>query len=189
MDTLAHGLWGGMIAGWKRRFGLAFMFAVGPDLSSFGALTAIRIATGNFEPGKPSIDGLPDWLFTAYDISHSLVVAGAVWLFLWFTVRWLAVPFSGWLIHIVLDIPTHSRAYFPTPFLWPVSDYTVDGFSWAQGWFMILNYSCLLALAICWIYFRRKRKQDDGKHRVTVMDKSERPDQPSDSSSLSSMSA
>jgi hypothetical protein len=160
------------------------------DTPAFGALMAVRIVTGTFTPGKPELNTIPDWLFTAYDLSHSLVVAGAVWLVLWFTARWIAVPFSAWLIHILLDIPTHTRAYFPTPFLWPFSDYTFDGFSWGQGWFMLLNYSCLLVLALCWTYFRQRRRQaGDGLHEAKVMEGITAEDQPADASSLSSISA
>jgi hypothetical protein len=186
MDTLAHGLWGGMAAGWKKRFGLAFLFGVAPDLCSFGALTAIRIVQGTFTPGKPSLDTLPGWLYTAYDFSHSLVIIGAVWLVLWFTRRELAIPFLAWPLHILCDIPTHSRAFFPTPFLFPISDYTFDGFSWGQWWFMILNYSSLLAMAAMWIWFRRRRRRTNNSSRVFMFKDphagTAQPDLPSTSS-------
>ncbi|MFC1613994.1 hypothetical protein ACFL5K_01720 [Gemmatimonadota bacterium] len=165
MDTLAHGLWGGMTAGWRRRFGLAFLFGVCPDLLSFGALTVLRIIDGQFRPGKPALHTIPDWLYTAYDYTHSLIIIGLVWAFLWWRYRWLAVPFSAWVIHIVMDIPTHSYAFFPTPFLFPVSDFKVDGISWGQRWFMILNYSLLLAMALVFIIARERRRRGSLKTR------------------------
>lgn len=169
VDTLAHGLWGGLTAGWKKRFGLAFLFGVAPDLCSFGALMAIRIVTGTFVPGKPPIETIPGWLYTAYDFSHSLIVIGAIWIVLRFTTRELWVPFLAWPLHILCDIPTHSQAFFPTPFLFPLSDYTFNGFSWAQRWFMILNYSCLLALALAWIVYRHRRRRAVGAHHRKFM--------------------
>jgi len=51
---------------------------------------------------------------------------------------------TGWLIHIITDIPTHSAAFYPTLFLWPLSDWCVDGTSWANVRFMITNYTSLL---------------------------------------------
>ncbi|MFH1068764.1 MAG: hypothetical protein V1794_04005 [Candidatus Glassbacteria bacterium] len=159
MDTLAHGLWGGMIAGWKKRFGLAFLFGMAPDLLSFGLWMAIRWMHGQFQRGRPDVHFLPDWLHTAYNFTHSLFIIGALWALLWWWNREIAVPFSAWIIHILCDIPTHSRSFFPTPFLFPLSDYTVDGISWGQTWFMILNYSCLLALSLAWAYGRHRRRR------------------------------
>ncbi len=158
MDILAHGLWGGMLAGWRKRFGLAFLFAVCPDLFSFGLWAAVRAAHGSFQRGRPPLDSLPGWIDIAYSVTHSLIIAVAVWAFLWWLNRELAVPFSAWIIHILIDIPTHSRAFFPTPFLYPLSSFTVDGFSWGRRWFMILNYSALLVLAVIWIMARHKRR-------------------------------
>ncbi|MEA1996271.1 MAG: hypothetical protein U9N45_01465 [Gemmatimonadota bacterium] len=158
MDTLAHGLWGGLLAGWRKRFCLAFLFGVCPDLFSFGLWMLIRFIQGTFSRGRPPVYMIPDWLNTAYNYTHSLVIALAVWAFLWWWKRDLAVPFSAWIIHILFDIPTHSNAFFPTPFLFPLSRYTFNGFSWGQQWFMILNYSCLLAVALLWIVSRRRRE-------------------------------
>lgn len=169
MDTLAHGLWGGLAAGWKKRFGLAFLFGVAPDMCSFGALIIIRVVQGTFVPGKPPHATIPDWLHVAYDFSHSLIIIGALWLVLRFTTRELWVPFLAWPLHIICDIPTHSQAYFPTPFLFPLSSYTFDGFSWAQRWFMITNYSGLLVLAVVWVVYRHRRRSANGFHRKKIM--------------------
>jgi len=51
---------------------------------------------------------------------------------------------TGWFIHVLMDIPTHSGMLYPTLFLWPLSDWYYDGNSWGTLWFMIANYSCLL---------------------------------------------
>jgi hypothetical protein len=161
MDTLAHGLWGGMLAGWRKRFGLAFLFGVAPDVLSFGLLMLIRAVQGRMQMGKPDLHAIPGWVYSAYDCTHSLILVGAVWGILWWKYRELAVPFSAWIIHIVFDIPTHSRAFFPTPFLFPLSHYTVDGISWGQKWFMILNYTCLAGVAILFIRSRRKQRAKD----------------------------
>lgn len=158
MDVLAHGLWGGMLAGWRKRFGLAFFFGVCPDVFSFGLWAAVRAAHGSFQRGRPPLDSLPGWIDIAYSVTHSLIIAVAVWAVLWWLNRELAVPFSAWIIHILLDIPTHSHSFFPTPFLYPLSDFTVDGISWGRSWFMILNYSALLILAVFWIMARHRRR-------------------------------
>ena len=169
MDTLAHGLWGGMIGGWRKRFGLAVLFGIAPDLLSFGALTVVWVVQGQFQPGRPSVSTIPQWVHVSYDFTHSLVIIGAVWAVLWWWKRELAVPFIAWPLHILFDIPTHTREFFPTPFLFPISDYTFNGFSWGQRWFMILNYSCLAALSLFWAtnrYRRRKRGESAGREPV-----------------------
>jgi hypothetical protein len=55
---------------------------------------------------------------------------------------------TGWFIHVLMDIPTHSGMLYPTLFLWPLSDWYYDGNSWGTLWFMIANYSCLLIVFI-----------------------------------------
>ncbi len=169
MDILAHGLWGGLAAGWKRRFALAFLFGIAPDMCSFGALAVIRFVQGTFEPGRPPIQTLPDWLYVAYDFSHSLIVIGAIWLLLRFFARGISIPFLAWPLHILCDIPTHSQAYFPTPFLFPLSGYTFDGFSWGQRWFMITNYTGLLIVALAWVVYRHRRRGANGQHSKKFM--------------------
>jgi len=103
-----------------------------------------------------------------YHISHSLIVFAALFLLIGgfryyrlkrkrkaegpvrntmhqtpysFTFCW---EMTGWFIHVLMDIPTHSGVLYPTLFLWPLSDWYYDGNSWGTLWFMILNYSCLL---------------------------------------------
>jgi len=168
MDTLAHGLWGGMLAGWRKRFGLAFLFGISPDVFSFGLWMVFRAAQGYVQKGKPPLHILPEWLDTVYSITHSLIIAAAVWALLWWLNRELAVPFSAWIVHILFDIPTHSHRFFPTPFLYPLSDFTVDGVSWGQRWFMILNYSALLVLALLWIMARHRRRIIKSSGRMKV---------------------
>jgi hypothetical protein len=64
----------------------------------------------------------------------------------------------GWLLHIILDIPSHSIDFFATPFLFPVSDYVFQyGARWSIPWFMILNYSLLLILFV-YLFFIKKKK-------------------------------
>lgn len=66
---------------------------------------------------------------------------------------------SAWAIHILIDIPTHSDKFFPTQFLWPLSNYKFYGIIWATPWFMIINYGALvIAFFIVPHETERKRK-------------------------------
>ncbi len=77
-----------------------------------------------------------------------LIIFVAVFAIVWFLLRRPVWELGGWFLHILIDIPTHSYKFFPTPFLWPVSDLKIDGISWGTQWFMILNYGSLLILYI-----------------------------------------
>jgi hypothetical protein len=55
-------------------------------------------------------------------------------------VPWLLLP---WGIHILMDIPTHTD-FFPTPFLFPLSDWHFPwGISWAEGWLLLADWILL----------------------------------------------
>ena len=60
----------------------------------------------------------------------------------------------GWPLHILIDVPTHSSKIFPTPFLFPISNYTFNGISWGNPIFMLINYS---ALFIVYLFLFRKK--------------------------------
>jgi hypothetical protein len=104
---------------------------------------------------------------TLYHFSHSIVIFAVLFALVWL---WRRYRFSrssesaaalgkqltgrpyfemtGWLLHVLLDIPTHSAEFYPTLFLWPLSGFHFDGNSWGNLPFMIGNYLCLLAAFI-----------------------------------------
>ena len=152
------GVWGAVLfgRGSPEDFGLAAVLGAGPDLVSFGP-AAVDWAIKGFprlrrphEPPDPA--KIPPYVFKLYDITHSFVTSGAVFAALWL---WRGRPpwiFCAWLFHILCDIPTHKRHYFPTPYLWPFRTPYVNGIRWAVLWFMILNYSAL-ALTYGWFFW------------------------------------
>jgi len=167
MDTLSHGLWGSLAFGRKnaKSFWTAFFFGVAPDLFSFGFFfvsTWLGIAERpNFDGSEPPNQALiPPYIGHLYNITHSLliflIVFGIVWL-----IR--KAPFwemGAWGLHIFFDIPTHSYNFFPTPFLWPLSNFKIDGHPWSDP---IIFWPNLTALAMLYGYFFifKKRKQKD----------------------------
>jgi len=112
------------------------------------------------------------FLFTRqlYKLTHSFIIFFAAfvvaWLVRWYkgrmqgltAVRLMPLAMTGWFLHIALDIPTHSKSFYPTPFLYPISDFHIDGFSWGNAWFMISNYAALL-LAFLILRIREIRKR------------------------------
>ena len=165
MDILAHFLWAYAVAAFskvKQRKTMGF-FGVLPDFLSFGILIVATLLIGGFEMGKPELSSIPAYVFQLYDWTHSLIIFFAVFLFIFLATRNWYLPLIGWAIHILLDIPTHSSAFFPTPFLWPLSDYSYNGISWGEPWFMLINYSGLAI--VYWYLAQRYKKEKAHRHK------------------------
>jgi membrane-bound metal-dependent hydrolase YbcI (DUF457 family) len=158
MDIVSHGLWGGIAVGResKRRYWQAFGFGVAPDLLSFGLFTvgdALGFVSGpDWGHGRPDPTAIPLFVHQMYNITHSLVVFAAVFGVVWLVRKRPFLPMIAWCLHILLDIPTHSSAFFPTPFLWPVSDLTFQGISWGQPIIFFPNVALLvIAYGVWWM--------------------------------------
>lgn len=166
MDIISHGLWGGGVFGRKSRklFWLAFSFGIAPDLFSFGIfffhriLIRFGIVSGDmpqsFHPGSIT---LPTYVQPLYNFTHSLIIFLAIFFIVWLIKKKPFWEISAWGFHILIDIPSHSSAFFPTPFLWPVSDFHIDGISWGTPIIYIPNL-VLLALLYTWFFYSRKKK-------------------------------
>ncbi|RJQ28567.1 hypothetical protein C4571_03430 [Candidatus Parcubacteria bacterium] len=167
---------------------IAVFFGVAPDLFSFGIFFVINLfTTGTLWPyaqarikselaelaqnsaiisdnlikapaGPPDPSLIPSYVYTLYDFTHSLVIFAGIFLVLWLLrgrPYWLI---GGWGLHIVTDVFSHSDKFFPTPLLFPFSETHVNGISWADPIFMVVNYSFLIAVYL-WLYKFRKRPE------------------------------
>jgi hypothetical protein len=166
MDILAHMLWAN--AGARKvntvleekkiptiHIWWAAFWGIFPDLFAFGApmiVSIVAFLTGQITFGGISHHGVSggfDLASSLYNYSHSLVIFVAVFLIVWAYYRRPRWELLGWALHILIDIPTHSVTFFPTPFLWPISNYHFPyGFSWRENWFMVINYIALLSIFI-----------------------------------------
>lgn len=131
MDIFSHTLWGYGLFG-RKRPGLAMFFGAMPDLISFGAFTLIRLLQNQYVPGKPPLEVIPSWCFLFYDIGHSLLIALLSLLLVYCKNRSFAFAMLAWPFHILLDIPFHTKDYFPTKLLYPLSDFSFNGIAWSQ---------------------------------------------------------
>ena len=127
-------------------------------------LQDLRPSNGMNSPGNPlTHPPMIYWITgTLYQYTHSLVmfafVAALVLLFRKAFGRPRLIPWemSGWLLHILIDIPTHSSEFYPTPFIWPLSNYRFDGYAWSHPAFQLVNYTLI---ALVFLYFRRRTQQ------------------------------
>lgn len=178
MDILSHTLWAGVIArfiNFKKKkpmsVWLTAFWGVLPDFFAFTPMfvwLGFQFLFGDFDFSKLSgpehmEPSQPDTLFIfrltnfLYSVSHSLSVFILVFAIMWLIFRRPRYSVFGWLIHILIDIPTHNYKFYPTPFLWPFSDWKFDGFSWADPWFLFFNY---LAILLAWLLIKWKSKID-----------------------------
>ena len=161
MDYFAHGFWSFILFHRFRWRWTAVIFALLPDTASwFIFLLYNRVTrTVDWSAGRPDISSFPDWIWMLYNISHSIFVWIALFGILWLIFRRPIWPVTAGFIAILMDIPTHSRDFLPTPFLWPFSDWTFPGFSWSNGWFMLFNYCLLAALYAYFFLIKPWREQ------------------------------
>ncbi len=170
MDIFAHGLWTNAIfesvarvkqkTRSRREIWLAILFGVAPDIFAFGSLLITNIVTGF---GNYML--IPSYVYGLYNFSHSLLIFISVFIIVG-AIRgrpyWLL---SAWGLHILIDLYSHSRSFFATPFLFPLSSFTVSGISWDTPIFFALNYIAL-AVVYLWLYAWRKSKvaQNENHH-------------------------
>ena len=162
MDFISHGLWGGIAFGRssRRSLALAFLFGIAPDLLSFGPVVVGAIAAHGLDfshrighPPDPA--AIPAYVYHLYDLTHSLVVFGLAFALVWLLRRRPLWEMGAWGLHIVVDIFTHSTAFFPTPFLWPLFDVRFDGRSWADPVIFVPNVVLLVVLYAVFLWKHR----------------------------------
>jgi len=148
MDILAHGLWSYAALNKAPNAKAAILAGTLPDLIPFVPLLAYRLFKGTFKfsapPHNPS--DIPRLVYQVYDVTHSLITVIIVLGIITFLTRKFHLFLLAWPLHILLDIPTHTSDFFPTHFLFPLSDFHVNGINWGKPWFMLLNYSVLLVV-------------------------------------------
>jgi len=155
MDTLSHALWGRGFFGYKGRPYWSLFFGALPDLFSFGIyfLASIFINLGDFRFGKPALDEIPNYVFTLYDVTHSLVISLIFILIVYLLFnKNFAFAMLAWPLHILLDFPFHTAEFFPTPILWPIIDVKFDGIAWSNPYIWFSNIAGIIMLYI----YRRK---------------------------------
>ncbi len=157
MDYLAHGLWSYIFFHKSKRPWKAIFFGVLPDtLSWLIYFFYLLFSESSIWQSNPAL--IPWWVDALYKATHSLVLFAIVMLVILLAFKsWKKIPPFAYAypLHILMDIPTHSRAFLPTPFLWPLSDWKFPGISWSTPWFIVVNY-VFIAGFLGYILWKRK---------------------------------
>jgi len=160
MDILAHGAYNlalqktiknkpKKVNPWE-----AIVWGILPDLIPFGIPFVLGIFSNSLSGHHGSILGL-NTATLLYPFTHSLVIFLFVFLVIRIIRKKWYLPMLGWGLHIVMDIPLHTPDFFPTPFLFPISDWVLPfGIAWSTPYIWVSAWVIVLA----WIFFYTKRK-------------------------------
>jgi len=165
MDVISHALWGGVIAGRKNKKNFWWAFVIGflPDALSFGIFTAmivLGLASGpDWQVGPPPVGSIPQYVYHLYGFTHSLFIFAVIFGLVWLIRKKPFIPLFAWLTHILIDIPTHSLDFFPTPIFWPfLNNVRFSGISWSQPIIFIPDVILLIIAYLLFFIFKRRKK-------------------------------
>ena len=175
MDVFSHALWAGAAAvalrrrrhDWSRGdVAAAMAFGAAPDLVGLLPVTAWAIGTASpstaireYVAAIPGTEpSMAPWARLAehhlHCAAHSVLVAGLAALLAW---RWrprLLRGFTGWWLHLGLDVPTHSEAFYAVTLFYPLTEWSFDGIAWTTPWLLGANW---VALALTYAVLLRPR--------------------------------
>lgn len=161
MDIVTHSLRSGIAFGRKSKkdFIKALWRWALPDALSFGVLTVATVIWFSARPDRWHQEAaqIPQYIHVFYNITHSFLTFGVA---LWIAYLWkkkIPLPMLWRWLHILMDIPTHSMAFFPTPFLRPILPPLVNGIPWSNPWIFFINRGLLIAW-YTWHIIKKKKK-------------------------------
>ena len=177
MDIFSHALWTNVAYGKARKHAaFAMLMGILPDIISFSPFFSQRlffsedplVVVKGQEYGSASVVGLvqrpefneiPQYVFTLYNWTHSLVIFAVVFLLIYLITRNVWLPIFGWTMHIGIDIFTHTQEIFPTPFLWPLGSFKTGLVSWGHPVFLGANFAILAIVYSAWYVRWSKTKK------------------------------
>lgn len=165
MDIVSHGLWGSLVFGRKSQssFWLAFVIGMAPDLLSFGILYAAATLNlsepPDFSSGTPPESTIPAYVHHLYNFTHSFIVFVVAFFLIWFLRKRPLWELAAWGLHVLVDVPTHSYAFFPTPVFWPLFGWKFNGWQWNSPSILIPNFALLVLLYLGYFWHLHKAER------------------------------
>lgn len=178
MDIVSHGLWSLVLFKSinlklkSKKFNLwnAAFWGIFPDLFTFVIPYLIWIFQMIFE-NTPLLDSIKIGATSSdfpyyhlveilYNISHSIIIFIIIFCVAWLLFKKPIWILCGWLLHILFDIFTHIEGHFPTPILWPLSNFKFNGLIyWRNTWFIIIEIALLIVVYFI-IYTAENKKKN-----------------------------
>ena len=154
MDIAAHVIWSLVLLPGEPS-AEKIIFGILPDISVFIPdliVTIIRKEKRNFKTREEMMKwyDLPQnrWKKKWYQWTHSsffwILIILPILFFQKSQSNQLSLFLLAPLLHILMDIPTHTHDSFPVTFMYPISKFTVNGIHWSNRWMIIANYSLMI---------------------------------------------
>src|SRR3989344_7355738 len=99
MDILAHILWSWAMLRKCKQFWLVAIASVLPDLLAFGPHFAASLMDNGFSFGAPELHSLPPYVFSSYNVTHSLVICALAFGLIYLLQHRIPLWLLGWPIH------------------------------------------------------------------------------------------
>jgi hypothetical protein len=151
MDPLTHLVITRACVGRQRT---AIIAGVVPDIPFYATYPLWVLRHGQLPAvlAKSAWPNPPPSILRLHHATHSVPIAlFAAWIIQNLTGRWPVRALNAWLLHILIDIPTHTRdPWGPRPF-WPFSDMAFDGVGWAE-----IATACIVSCMRSWPRFPRQ---------------------------------
>jgi hypothetical protein len=182
MDELAHVLYTGAIfriINLKRKIlpkikvWQGILWGLFPDLLAFtipsivllynlilATITKSSNATNENVAHQLFSNSSPLFTFTMslYTLGHSIIIFLIIFGITYLIFKKPTWVMAGWLIHILIDIPSHS-GYWATKFLWPISNVSLEGYAWwTNGKLVLISYILILIIYMYLFYINKKKK-------------------------------
>ncbi|MHA1376898.1 MAG: hypothetical protein ACTSRG_00825 [Candidatus Helarchaeota archaeon] len=125
------------------------LFGVLPDLIPFMAIAIHDLLKGirprKFDSTEESIASIPKFFLPLYYTTHSFIPFGISFTIMFIFYNKLAFLLLPWALHIFFDIFTHSipKDIMQTKFLYPLSNFSINGYSWQYRKALIINYALI----------------------------------------------
>jgi hypothetical protein len=161
MDIITHVLWGLIVFHKLDNYWIVVIMSIFPDVVSF-AFPYIQVLYSkkvrkNFFSGLKKLwmkkgdmtademfGGMPKIVRQIYNITHSMPLIGSIFLIVYLISPQSSYYVLPWLLHVIIDIPSHSKDNFSTQFLYPFSKFSIDGFPSTRPLFQIINYGLIV---------------------------------------------
>lgn len=92
---------------------------------------------------------IPERMYKLYDFTHSFIIPIVLCIILYFINKNFTILALSYALHIICDIPFHDNR-FSTRFLYPITNFHINGFSKSRYLWMHIVSFCMLSV----IYYR-----------------------------------